>query len=138
MTTKELPCRWRGDGEQHFPCNSPKLFAPNGVTLENCTVCYCRDHEPLTEAELKSLEGAEHPPNYNACIHRGETITEHRDGHERAVTVENECPSCQGKKMERLVVFRCDKLEKDVTINACRAPCPHFQEKQLDTPNTTS
>jgi hypothetical protein len=81
--------------------------------------------------------------NYNRCIHHGKTITELRDGRERAVTIENPCTSCGGKKLENLVQFWCLKLENVVTVNDCSGvmtgrACEFFAEKAIDTPATTS
>lgn len=45
-----IPCRWRETTEQSnvFDCQSPKIKAPHGVTSEQCSQCFCRNHEPIS------------------------------------------------------------------------------------------
>lgn len=81
IQSETLPCRWRGFqfDEFTFACKSVKLSAPKGVHLvNNCSTCYCRDHEPVKA--VKILNNNMPPANSNrvklqlGCIHRGDRI----------------------------------------------------------------
>lgn len=58
MTKAAIPaCRWRGTADAgSFPCASPKLYAPHGVTPETCARCPWPNHAPLTEEEAASRQ----------------------------------------------------------------------------------
>lgn len=94
----ELVCKWRGwhlEGDR-YACTSPKLKAPNGVSVSaHCATCYCRDHGPVTPIPVNKHRKIKVNPvaspyvNTNPikgnrfrldCIHRGEQSRSLREG----------------------------------------------------------
>ncbi len=102
----ELPlCRWRGGqlvGER-WQCGSPKLIVPSsGVSAEQCTECYCRDHPPLTSRVRR-----------HTCPHLGKRIRS-ANGEVKRV----KCAECGGLMLD---VHQCEHpgIGQEVTLANC-------------------
>lgn len=91
IALETVQCRHRGleVSPGRYGCSSTKLtISPEGISLELCEGCYCRDHEPEAEEQLRERAGAQREaakaapatPHVSArgrlisCTHRGRSL----------------------------------------------------------------
>jgi hypothetical protein len=83
LAMQDLPlCRWRDEelSPGRYACRSPKLIVgPVGVEASLCSVCYCRDHEPVAAVSVVASRAP------LPCVHLGGDSGERR-----------QCRTCSG------------------------------------------